>query len=80
MLVGVHFYKMDMHQRIYLAQGLARRFKEVQDRSTVDELFEKKPSTPLNLKSLFQWITFNCLGIAWFSLIYAFLKFPFIKF
>ncbi len=80
MLVGVHFYKMDMHQRIYLAQGLARRFKEVQDRTTVDELFEKKPKASVNFKSRLQWITFNCLGIAWFALIYAFLKFPFIKF
>jgi len=27
MLVGVHFYKLEMPQRIVLAQGLARKFK-----------------------------------------------------
>lgn len=45
-LVGVHFYKMDINHRISLAQGLARKFKEHQDRGQIDELLNrtKKPS------------------------------------
>lgn len=80
MLVGVHFYKMDMHQRIYLAQGLARRFKEVQDRATIEELFDKKGKPKLSLKRFRKWLTFNSLGLAWLFAIYAFLKFPYINF
>lgn len=42
MLVGVHFYKLEMSQRIVLAQGLARKFKEAQDRGHIDDLLNRK--------------------------------------
>lgn len=40
-LVGLHFYKMEMAARIVLAQGLARRFKENQERGEIDNLMNR---------------------------------------
>lgn len=35
MLVGVHFYKLEMSQRIALAQGLSRKLKDQMDQESV---------------------------------------------
>ena len=45
MLVGIHFYKLEMSQRIVLAQGLARKFKEAQDRGHIDDLLNRQSSS-----------------------------------
>jgi hypothetical protein len=37
-LVGLHFYKMEMGHRVALAQGLARKLKEVSDREKIMSL------------------------------------------
>lgn len=34
-LVGLHFYKMEMGHRVAIAQGLARRLKEISDREKI---------------------------------------------
>ncbi len=34
-LVGLHFYKMEMGHRVMLAQGLARKLKDVSDREKI---------------------------------------------
>lgn len=77
MLVGVHFYKMDMNQRIYLAQGLAQKFKEVQDRTNIDNIFDKSLRAQIN--TLPQMLAFSTFALSWICLIYVFLKFPFLK-
>lgn len=43
-LVAVHFYKMEMAHRIALAQGLAKKFKDVQDRTGLDDSLSGKPA------------------------------------
>lgn len=45
MLVAVHFYKMDMAQRIILAQGLSKRFREQLSRKGNEDL-EEAPLIP----------------------------------
>jgi hypothetical protein len=37
MLVGVHFYKLEMAQRIALAQGLSRKLKDQVDQQLISE-------------------------------------------
>lgn len=44
-LVGIHFYKLEMSQRIVLAQGLARKFKEAQERGHIDDLLNRKTAS-----------------------------------
>ena len=63
MLVGVHFYKLEMSQRIVLAQGLARKFKEAQDRGHIDDLLNRKskPMTAEGWPKLFGMVAFGTL-------------------
>ena len=44
-LVGLHFYKMEMGHRVALAQGLARKIKEVSDRENIMNLQDGKAPT-----------------------------------
>ena len=37
MLVGVHFYKLEMAQRIALAQGLSRKLKDQMDQQATSD-------------------------------------------
>jgi hypothetical protein len=46
-LVGLHFYKMEMGHRVMLAQGLARKIKDTSDRNKVMRL--QKAATEPNL-------------------------------
>lgn len=39
-LVGLHFYKMEMGHRVVLAQGLARKLKDISDRERIIQLQE----------------------------------------
>lgn len=69
-LVGVHFYKLEMAHRIALAQGLARRFKEHQDRGEIDGLLNKEPSR-LSLLSFPQLFIMAVLGVLWCGAIFS---------
>lgn len=40
-LVGLHFYKMEMGHRVALAQGLARRLKDISDRQKILSMQEE---------------------------------------
>jgi hypothetical protein len=63
MLVGIHFYKLEMSQRIVLAQGLARKFKEAQDRGHIDDLLNRQKTvlTPGAWPKLFGMVVFGTL-------------------
>lgn len=39
-LVGLHFYKMEMGHRVMLAQGLARKLKDISDREKILQMQE----------------------------------------
>lgn len=70
MLVGVHFYKLEMAHRISLAQSLARKFKEQQDREELSNLLNRE-RTSISLSSLPQLTMMGLLGLAWMGLIFA---------
>lgn len=69
-LVGVHFYKMEMPQRIALAQGLARKLKEAQDRGHIDQRLDRSTSE-FNLTSLPQLIMMTLLAVLWSATIWS---------
>ncbi len=69
-LVGVHFYKMEMSQRIVLAQGLARRFKEAQDRGQIDDMLNR-PSSKISLANLPQLVMMSLLAAVWSATIFS---------
>lgn len=74
MLVGLHFYKLEMSQRIVLAQGLARRFKETQDRSHIDGLLNKSPG-PISLLHFPQLSLMAALGALWCFSMWSLMRF-----
>jgi PilZ domain. len=76
MLVGIHFYKLEMAHRITLAQGLARRLKEQQDRGELDSLLNKSPSK-FSLSSLPHLVIMMLLGMSWMGMIFALMKFEY---
>ncbi len=75
-LVGVHFYKMEMTQRIVLAQGLARRFKENQERGQIDEMLNKQPG-PMSLLHFPQVMMMGVIAVLWGAVIFGALKFQY---
>lgn len=75
-LVGVHFYKLEMAQRIVLAQGLARRFKENQERGEIDGLLNK-PASHLSFSNLPQLVMMALLGGIWCLGLWVVLRFSF---
>ena len=75
-MVGVHFYKLEMAHRISLAQSLARRFKEQQDRSELDNLLNREKSS-FSLSSLPQLMMMGILGAAWCALLFSLFRFSF---
>lgn len=76
-LVGVHFYKLEMAQRIVLAQGLARKFKENQERGEIDDLLNHK-SEKISLANFPQLILMAALGSAWCLMIWSLLRFEYV--
>ncbi|UOF02830.1 PilZ domain-containing protein [Bdellovibrio reynosensis] len=76
-LVGVHFYKLEMSQRIVLAQGLARKFKETQDRSEIDGLLNRTKES-FSLASAPQLTLMAILGFAWGAIIWHLLRFEYV--
>ena len=69
-LVGVHFDKMEMSHRIALAQGLARRFKEAQDRGHIDDLLNR-PSSKISLSNFPQHVMMGLLAGLWCMTIFS---------
>lgn len=53
MLVGVHFYKLEMSQRIALAQGLSRKLKDQMDQESIVNNAQINLTTQDFLKVLF---------------------------
>lgn len=76
-LVGVHFYKLEMSQRIVLAQGLARKFKETQERGQIDEMLNRPASNKLSLTNLPQVVMMTLLGVSWCGVIWSLLRFEY---
>lgn len=76
-LVGVHFYKLEMAQRIVLAQGLARKFKETQDRGAIDELLNRK-SEKISLANFPQLMLMGALGSLWCLMVWSLLRFEYV--
>lgn len=76
-LVGVHFYKLEMAQRIVLAQGLARKFKENQERGEIDDLLNHK-SGKISLANFPQLILMAALGSVWCLMIWSLLRFEYV--
>nr|BFD58723.1 hypothetical protein CKG001_08300 [Bdellovibrio sp. CKG001]BFD62148.1 hypothetical protein BdHM001_08290 [Bdellovibrio sp. HM001]BFD67937.1 hypothetical protein HAGR004_29590 [Bdellovibrio sp. HAGR004] len=77
MLVGIHFYKLEMQQRIVLAQGLARRFKESQERGQIDDLLNR-PRSNLSLASLPQLVVMGMLATLWCASIWMLLRYEYV--
>ncbi|KYG64622.1 PilZ domain-containing protein [Bdellovibrio bacteriovorus] len=76
-LVGVHFYKLEMSQRIVLAQGLARKFKENQERSEIDGLLNRtRPK--VSLANLPQLVMMGLLATLWCGAIWSLLRFEYV--
>jgi hypothetical protein len=73
-LVGVHFYKMEMSQRISLAQGLARRFKEAQERGEVEDLLNR-PKAKFTIGRFPHVFLLGAIAAFWCLAIWAFLHF-----
>ena len=76
-LVGVHFYKMDMNHRISLAQGLARKFKEHQDRGEIDDLLNRTTKSNLRLSLFPQFFMLMVLAGVWSFSLYMLFHFQY---
>ncbi|MFV3409959.1 PilZ domain-containing protein [Bdellovibrio bacteriovorus] len=76
MLVGVHFYKLEMQQRIVLAQGLARKFKESQERGQIDDMLNH-PRNSVSFANLPQLVLMGLLATLWCATIWALLRFEY---
>lgn len=76
MLVGVHFYKLEMSQRIVLAQGLARKFKEHQDRGHIEDLLNR-PRSKISLSTIPQLFFMGIMGTLWCTVIWSLLRFEY---
>ncbi|WP_415062746.1 PilZ domain-containing protein [Bdellovibrio sp.] len=76
MLVGVHFYKLEMSQRIALAQGLARKFKENQERGHIDDLLNRSPAQ-FSLARLPQLVMMGLLAFLWCGTIWSLFRFEY---
>lgn len=75
-LVGVHFYKLEMSQRIVLAQGLAKKLKEVHDRNHIDDLLNRS-THKINLANLPQLAMMFFLAVLWCGLMWSILRFDY---
>lgn len=74
-LVAVHFYKMEMGHRIALAQNLAKKFKDFQDRKSMDASLNV--STPFADKmSQFLWA--SVFAAAWAQIFFMFIHYGYV--
>ena len=71
-LVAVHFYKMEMPHRIALAQGLARKLREVQNRDEASDKF----TGPTNLNFILPgFFMLGFLMLMWLESFFLFTRF-----
>lgn len=75
-LVAIHFYKLEMPQRIALAQGLARKIKDTQDRGRIDDLLNG-PGTKMSLASLPQIFMMTIIATLWCVTIWSLFRFEY---
>lgn len=75
-LVGIHFYKLEMAQRMTLAQGLARKLKEAQDRGQVDALLNRKDAK-FNLSHAPHFLMMFFVGVLWCITMWSLLRFDY---
>lgn len=75
-LVGIHFYKLEMSQRIALAQGLARKLKEAQDRGQIDALLNRK-ELQFHLSQAPHLLMMLLVGSLWCFTIWSLLRFDY---
>jgi hypothetical protein len=66
-LVGVHFYKMELAQRVGLAQGLSKKIKLAFDRGQAEDLINPERLI-LSLSSFPQFLVFIIFGFLWASI------------
>lgn len=76
-LVGVHFYKLEMAQRIVLAQGLAKKFKETQERNQIDDLLNR-PIDQISLTHFPQLTVMFILGLLWCGIMWSLMRFDYV--
>lgn len=76
-LVGVHFYKLEMPQRIALAQGLARKLKETQDRNQIDGLLNRSANS-ISLIHFPQITMMFILGLLWCGAMWSLMRFDYV--
>ncbi len=67
MLVGVHFYKLEMPQRIAIAQGLSRKLKDQVDQQLINE----NAQVNLNASDFFKILVMSSLLGIWAFLTWA---------
>ena len=60
-LVGLHFYKMEMGHRVALAQGLAQKMKDISDREKIMALQDGKKSLIENFPQLILMLNYFVL-------------------
>lgn len=61
-LVGLHFYKMEMGHRVALAQGLARKLKEISEREKIMQLQDE---THFSWSHFPQWFLMANFLVLW---------------
>lgn len=61
-LVGLHFYKMEMGHRVALAQGLARKLKEISER---EKLLQLQEGTRFSWADFPQWFLMANFFVLW---------------
>lgn len=73
-LVGVHFYKLDMNQRVVLAQGLAKKF-DASRQTNLEDLTNEYAS----LKYWPQLLVMALSGAAWGLMLFLLMRYDFEK-
>ncbi len=66
-LVGVHFYKMELAQRVGLAQGLSKKLKIAVARGQSENLINSDRII-FDLKNFPQFLVFVIIGLLWASI------------
>jgi hypothetical protein len=73
-LVAIHFYKMEMSQRIVLAQGLARKIRESSGKNNMDEITSSS-SSEITLNHAPQIFLMTSIALLWCGVIWNLLHF-----
>lgn len=74
-LVAVHFYKMEMPHRIALAQGLAKKLKDIQDRERIESAMHPQISLSHKIPTFF---FMGFVLLCWLECFYLFIHFGYV--